>query len=144
MKNLKSCLVYLVLVSALGVFCYLWYLFFWPITVITANVQPYRVLTPVVYAGGNITYQVNACKVLGIPAAVVRTFEDDIGYPSISGTNNIPIGCHKTNVTIPVPTFIPPGKYHIKLDAIYTINSFRTETQAFNTAEFTVASPSGK
>jgi hypothetical protein len=144
MRKITNCLVMAVLIGALIVFCYLWYEVFWPITVITARVQPYKVLTPIVYAGGNITYQVDACKMLGVPAEVIRTYQDGVGYPSITGSNNIPSGCHKTNVTIPVPLFVPPGKYHIKLDAIYHINAFRTETNTFVTTDFIVATQSAK
>jgi hypothetical protein len=131
-------LSYITILLAIALLMYFYYLMFWPVTVIKANVQPYKVITPIIKVGGNLTYQVDACKSTPLMASVIRTFEDDIAYPSITSSNNIPAGCHKTNVTIPVPLYIPPGKYYIKLDAVYQINAFRHIETHFKTDTFQI------
>lgn len=131
-------LSFIILFLAFTSTAYFFYLLFWPIQTLVPNVQPYKVLTPVVHVGENLVYQVNACKYVNVHAEVIRTFSDGINYPSTTSANNLAVGCHITNISTPVLSYIPPGRYHLSLDAIYVINAFRTEHVRSITEEFTV------
>ena len=85
-----------------------------------------------------MVYLVDACKYIAINGLVTRTFVDGSSYPSTTSLNNIGTGCRRTNVNVPVPLYVTPGRYHIELDIIYTVNAFRTEHAHFNTQEFQV------
>ena len=100
---------------------------FWPVEVLKPNIQPYKVLTPIVKVGGDLSYVVDACKDSTLNGSVTRTFADGEYYPSIISMNNIPVGCHKTVVNVFVPNYIPPGYYHLNLDISYQVNQLRVQ-----------------
>lgn len=117
------------------------YLLFAPITVIKANVQPYKVLTPNVKVGQQIVYQVDACKYMDVSGMIERNFvstESGILYPALVETNNISSGCSKTRVSTTVPLFLPTGDYYISLRVVYKVNVMRDEIYNFKTVPFHV------
>ncbi len=129
--------VYLVMIIVLIIL-------FWPINVVKTNHQPYKILTPMVAAGANVTYLVDACKYIGVRSTVTRTFADGVRYPSTTSSNNISTGCKKTKVSIPVPNYVPAGKYHLDLDIVFQVNPFRQVSYHFQTESFQVASHSAE
>lgn len=111
---------------------------YWPVTVIKPLIQPYKILTPVVKVGDNIIYEVNACKYYETTGTITRSFEDGAIYPAISSQGNVTKGCTKSEVSVAVPNYIPPGVYHLNLDAAYQINPIRTIIYHFKTSDFVV------
>lgn len=123
------------ILSGVAIFT-LFYILFWPVQVIKPNTIPYKVLTPIVKVGGDLVYQVDACKFIDSKATVYRSFVDGQRYPALISFNNIRKGCGITNVKIPVPNFVIPGKYHLELDIEYRINALKSVTYHFRTEEF--------
>jgi|ERR1700719_4961032 len=117
------------------------FLLFGPITVVTPNVQPYKVFTPIVKRGGDLLYQVDACKYVSVESQVYRQFvqiPSKIEYPGTQEPNNIATGCRKTNVTIQVPMYIPKGIYYLNLSVFYQVNPLRQVDYNFVTEKFQV------
>lgn len=120
---------------------------FAPIEVLKPNIQPYKSITKVVEPNQQYVYEVDSCKLKDVPSEVTRTFIDasnGVQYPPVIGRNNISTGCNKTNISIVVPSFIPPGTYYLALDILYHINLFRDKIYHLRTENFKVASPSAK
>lgn len=111
---------------------------YWPITIIRANQQPYKVLTKKVKIGSQLVYVVDACKYVKATAAVSRAYVDGLRYPSIESLDNIVVGCKKTNVSVLIPNYIVPGTYHLELNVRYRINALRTDSYQFLTEDFEV------
>lgn len=127
-----------VLLSATLFSLYLGYLLFYPAEVIKPNTQPYKVLTPIVYQGGVLKYEINACKLIETTALVSRRFVDGVVINLPMTTNNVKKGCFKSPTQTVVPLEVPPGTWHLQLDIEYKINSFRSATYHFTTETFTV------
>lgn len=110
-----------------------------PVTVIKAQTQPYKVLTPVVSTGKTLVYQVDACKYREAVGVIVRSFVDQAGtaypLPSVQGT--VRKGCMKTNVSIILPQ-LHKGVWHLTLDVGYKVNPLRTEYYHLTTDDFTI------
>lgn len=134
MYKLSTLVLFTTFILMTGLFAIL----FFPINVLTTNRQPYKVLTPKIKVGGVLIYQVDACKHLAVPSTVTRTFTDGVSYPAIIGSNNIKIGCSKTNIAVHVPSYIPIGQYHLELDVVYKINALRDVEYNFETESFNV------
>lgn len=114
------------------------YLAFWPVRIITPNVQPYKVLTPTVKAGDTLIYEVDACKYFDLHSTVYRSFYDSLIYSEPPVTSTITKGCNKTPVTIDVPANLPPGTYHLQIRIIYRVNFIHEQEYNFSTDTFTV------
>jgi hypothetical protein len=71
---------------------------------------------------------------------IYRSFVGDnsINYPMQIATNNVAKGCNITKVSVPIPMYLPVGKYYVKLDIIYQVNSFRSIPYHFTTGTFNV------
>lgn len=123
--------VFIVIVGALA---------FTPVTIVKANVQPYKVITPVVNAGENMVYVANVCKYKEHVAIATRTFVDEqnVHYPLPAQASDVPAGCHDNKVIVPTLPTYHPGKWHIELDIQYQVNLFRTQSYHFKTETFTI------
>lgn len=128
----------IVLVFATLFTMYLGYLLFYPVEVIKPNVQPYKVLTPVVYQGGILKYEINACKFVEVTALASRRLVDGVVINLPMTTNNVKKGCFKSPTQVVVPMEVPPGEWRLQLDIEYKINSFRSITYHFITQQFEV------
>lgn len=117
---------------------------YFPIEVIRARVQPYKILTPIVRPGEQITYLVDACKLFRVTSTVYRTFVDGSRYPTITSSNNLPATCGKTKISTLVPLYIPSGKYHLELDLMYHVLPFKNVYYHFKTEDFKVATDSSQ
>ena len=118
---------------------YLFYALFWPVEVIEPQVQPYKVLTPVVRQGGELKYQVDICKYHDLPATIIRSFViEGVSYYLPEGSSNVKVGCNKTDVLLDVPTVIPLGRGYLDIVTHYQINSYRTKSYHLKTDEFEV------
>ena len=113
---------------------------FMPVTVVKANVQPYKVSTPIVKSGDNLIYIADVCKYREALSVVTRSFIDEHGtvYPLPEQKSNIRTGCFKTPVTVAVLPGLHTGKWYLTLDVEYTINILRKETYHYRTDTFTI------
>jgi len=116
------------------------YLAFKPYNVIKANVQPHKVITPVVKPGDVFIYQVDSCKFRAAPARVVRRFVDEAGtrYPQPPEDSNVIKGCSLSRTPVAVPFNMPAGKWYIDIETTYQVNPFRSEYYHFRTDYFNI------
>lgn len=131
--------IFLCIISVLAI-AFL-FLTFYPFEVVKPNIQPYKVLSKQVEAGGRLTYVVDACKYMDVSATVSRSFKNlktKIIYPALVGVNNISKGCDKTKVSVDVPIYLPMGDYIMFLDISYKINVFSDKQYHFETEAFSV------
>lgn len=132
--------VFFLFISA--AFCFfLFFDLFFPFTVIKPNRQPYKILTPVVKQGGELTYQIDSCKYIAVRSNVYRSFiqvPSNIEFPGIDEPNNIAVGCRKTNQTTLIPIYLPKGTYYLNLSVLYYLNFLRTINYNFTTEKFRV------
>lgn len=114
---------------------------YWPIKVISPQIQPYKVSTKTVKIGTSMTYQVNACKYIEVRGTITRNFVDskDVEFPGSTAFNAVSTGCHITAVTIPVPNYLPPETYHLKISVNYPFfNELRIVNYNYTTDTFKV------
>lgn len=85
-----------------------------PITTVNVRV----VGTPVV--GQAMTVEVNYCKVRDwVPAEVRFSLLNEVTVMLPNSPASLPVGCHVTNVVVPLPRHIVPTKYRLQLETIY-------------------------
>lgn len=113
---------------------------FIPVDVVKTNVQPYKIVTPVVEAGENMIYEADVCKYKEVYSVVTRSFVDEKGvnYPLPQQYSNIPAGCGKNRVIVPTLPTYHSGKWYMTLDVQYQVNPLRTQTYHFRTDTFTI------
>ena len=131
----------LAVIGMVAIFAYCLYSAFWPFRVLAPQVQPYRILTPVVAAGQPVVYEANFCKYTAAPALVTRGLYGEngafISLPTVA--TNLPSGCHVVqSATTVVPSTAMPGRYTIELTLTYHVNALRDITVKVQTATFTV------
>lgn len=131
----------LAVIGMVAIFAYCLYSAFWPFRVLEPQVQPYRILTPVVAPGQPVIYEANFCKYTQAPALVTRGLYSEngafISLPTIA--TNLPSGCHVVqSATTVVPSTAMPGRYTIELTLTYHVNALRDITVKVQTATFTV------
>lgn len=129
----------IIIALAMFMICVAGYWKFVPVKVVTPNVQPYKIMTPVVAPGDDVVYQVNACKYNEAQGTIYRYFIDEAGtsYPTTPSYGNVRIGCLKTNVPVLVPK-LPSGTYHLLLDVGYQVNPLRVEYYHLTTDNFVI------
>ena len=127
-----------VLLTAMGLLGYFYYLLLWPVTVTKFNVARFQVLTKNVKQGGTLLYVVDYCKYKDFSANLSRSFVDSLVYRTPNTTGNLAIGCHQVTTSLQVPLALSPGVYHLEITVSYDVNPLRTETHKLATEEFQV------
>ena len=133
--NIGSWIVIFMAFIFLGVIIY-WATYPYKIIEIKTPILPIK--ETVIKQGGTLTYYVNYCKYVDIPALVSRTLQDDIEYiiPSTMGTRSI--GCRIAANDVVIPQSLPPSKYKLELKYTYKVNPIRTIEVESTTAAFMV------
>lgn len=108
-----------------------------PIKIIDIH-NPLKVSTKVVKAGESMIYKGDYCLYRNYPATVARTLVNNsvILLPLVHSVGQI--GCHQTNIQVPVPVESEPGLYHLEGIASYQITSTRTINVRFYTETFEI------
>ena len=92
-------------------------------------------------AGGDLVYTVHACKKADLPSTLYRDLigvgtNFNYAYPQAHGV--VKPGCHVTNVSLPLPSNILPGRYYLRDDAAYQVNPIRVVNVYSQSNIFTV------
>ena len=129
------------------VFCAIVLVFFWsfwPYTVITFPNANYET-TAASYAQGQTGYYtVKYCKYSDPPVVKTKEFVDDIIYAlDVAPPTVLPTGCHTTEIPFSIPVSLPPGRYHIQVDAKYRVNPVRVIESIRETNQFQVTAGAG-
>lgn len=88
--------------------------------------------TAVVIPGGNLYFGMDYCKFTSSPAAIRRTWADDLlfisppAYPSV-----LPRGCRHVDAAVLVPETLPTGEYTLGYTLEYQVNPLRERRVKF-------------
>lgn len=127
-----------VIIAGILVGLYYMYLYVYPFKMIVENNQPSPVLTKEVNSGGAIIVTKDYCKYTKITATLVRTLVDGVVIQLPEVSSNLPTGCHKVDVIIQIPEYIPTGTYRLKTTSLYKMNTGRVIPVDSITEEFKV------
>lgn len=134
--KLLNYLSYVTLSIAFVFLAVLAYWYFYPYKTIDVK-TPITVDKSVYNAGDTLTYTVNYCKYINLPATVHRNYVDGVIYNLSTIVTNNPPGCHITHPITTVPN-LPSGKYFIRILFSYEVNPIRTITITVETEPFEV------
>ena len=112
-------------------------IFIYPFQVIKYN-TPYKILTPIVKAGGQIEYQRNSDKFINLEGNLSCSFQDDLIYTLPSETSNLSVGLHTEKEIIDVPINLPPATYTYRCVVTYKLLGLRDLRYEFYTDSFQV------
>lgn len=121
---------------------YIGYLLFFPFKTLTVNSQPYKITTPQVHPGENVSYVADICRHTEVEAVTKRSLISPANTvylpdrPSKLGT-----GCAEVTVKALIPIETPEGRYKLHLDISYQVNPLRNITKTVETEEFDVIFP---
>lgn len=128
----------LLFVGMIAFFGVLLYWMFIPLNVMTV-VSPASILTPEVYPGENLVYEIDYCKYVDKSAVVTRRLINGevIALPTI--TTDAATGCHQLLIaTTTIPEHLDPGVYSLEVALDYHLNPIRHAHYEFKTEEFVV------
>jgi hypothetical protein len=111
---------------------------FYPYKIITFTGEKNKIITPIVYQGGEGSYKTTYCKYSNPKVTKERFFVDDMIYQTETASTKLPMGCHTSFVSFKVPLTLPAGTYHIKTIAHYQVNFLRKITIIRETDNFNV------
>lgn len=89
--------------------------------------------------GEHLTYALEFCKKLPIPAEVYGYYIDTVKIAMPVLVINTPTGCHRTiSSTFKIPKILPTGIYHFEVEVRYQVNPIRTVIVKYRTEEFKI------
>lgn len=138
-------MVILTVVLAIVLLGFLAYWQWVPNVPIVTGPNPYRIVYPenkVVVQGGYLTYEFEYNKTSDIMPDIRRQFVDGLVFnvsdPQTATVGEIGEGTAR--VQIKVPETLPPGTYHLRVEAIYEINPIKEFRNVSITEDFEVVS----
>lgn len=137
MTGYRLSLLFLLVISVFSIVLLI--MIFWPIEIITPNIQPYKIINHQVRQGESLIYQVDACKYYDLVSMVRRQIIiDGVVYDLPLTQNNVQKGCGKTDVAVFISPALPTGHAYIELTIQYKVNALRDETYYFKTEGFDI------
>ena len=134
MKNIFVNLFLLLLSSLIIVLLYWSFYPYKPMEIIS----PPKNLTPRIKAGEIFIYEANYCKYTDKSAYYRKQIINSFVVNLPESVSNIPEGCKKVNVSIPIPEYLPADKYKIRTMAVYEMNPIRKIVITYDTDEFEI------
>lgn len=128
----------MILVLSFILITYVMYQLYHPIKIIEFKDDKFKIIKPVVKAGGTVCYAVNIVKYKDIPAIMSRQLVNGYSYSITTTESNLPKGNINIIESVELPKYVEPGKYHIITTYTYNINKFRSIVYTHNTEEFEV------
>lgn len=118
------------------------YMLFWPFKVIAIKENPMPIITKVVAAGDYATHKFTVTKYGAYPCVLSKMLiVSDTGsviYIGTVGSNVDRLGTWVQKGRSLIPEYTPPGKYHIRIEAVYSVNPLRKMSFVFVTEKFEV------
>jgi hypothetical protein len=74
-------------------------------------VEPIRIITPKIYAGGPVTYRIDYCKCKPIAGTFWIELQNHRTIFLPSAVSNRPVGCDINEITFEMPDYAIPGEY---------------------------------
>jgi hypothetical protein len=103
-----------------------------------AEIKSVKLLSDSTIAGDVISYELDYCKYMDLPATVIRAFINGIVFTTPSLVTNNPVGCHTNRVSLSIPQELAGGAYRFKTVWIYRVNPLREVSVSFTTEPFYV------
>jgi hypothetical protein len=98
----------------------------------------YEVITPVVKAGGEVTYRMQYEKFKPFVGTASKQLINDIVYSYLPAVGQASVGITDKEVTLEIPDYISPGIYFIRTVYTYKVNALKTVTYTHDTVTFEV------
>ena len=123
-----------------SLYLYITFLLFWPYVPMT--IHSIKIINPgnVVYAGGELIYEVDYTKEKTYPVTqVTRQLIDGyvITLANVRGSS-LPCGRHQKQIRLQIPANSGVGDYTMHLSATYQVNHLRTVTVIANSLKFEI------
>jgi len=96
-----------------------------------------KVLTPKVRSGEYISYSLDYCKNVSLPATLTKEFIDGVIFATPPIVVNNPKGCNKTVGQTLVPN-LPSGIYELRFSYIYKLNPIKEVTVVTTSTKFEI------
>lgn len=101
---------------------------FVPETVLTISVNPLPARLEWLRGATTQTlvYQLSYCKKIDAPSTVLRELRSVNGNTVVSlytSGYSLPIGCDTVDIVEPMPSYIPPGRYILRVTFTYRVNA---------------------
>lgn len=99
--------------------------------------KPHR---PMLRAGELLKYEVDYCRYTRADSHIVRTLIGPTLVTIANTTGNSGLGCRRTtSSTVVIPSYVPPGTYHINLHFCWQVTALHNICKTVSTENFTVA-----
>lgn len=138
----KHKITHIMVLLGFGMIAIIWAIFMiwwiYPYKTAVINHQPYLINNAEIVQGGNLNYMIDACNYTEIVPIVTKQFVDGIVYSVPEGAIRLPMGCHKTLVSVKIPKNLPIGDYSLKVYVSYKMNPIRTINSEYQTEKFSV------
>lgn len=125
-----------IIISAMFLVAYFYYLTFFPINVVTLN--SFTVRDQEVQRGNHITYDLDFIKHKDYAPKVDYYLVDSITIKLDPGGARKPIGNTKNTLVKRIPTTILPGEYRLRIELEYPITQWRSIYYTWESNQFTV------
>ena len=91
------------------------------------------------HPGDNLEYYIDLCKLKDKSASVTLWLQDGVivHLPPLENSN-IPVACHETWMSLPLPVNLDEGTYKLVQSLDYKVNPVTTINYTVETEEFTV------
>lgn len=136
MKKYLHILSFITLTLTTLLMAYVLYSYFWPFNII--DIKSTKILTPIIYRGELLKYELDYCKYKDISGISSRAFINGLIYTMPTVKTNLKIGCNKKIMVIIIPIELPVGKYALRIIYEYKINSLKTIIGEHMTNQFEV------
>lgn len=118
---------------------YIGYLKLYPFQTVTYNKLPWPVKNSPVKAGEPLIYTVDYCRYTTLDAHFTRTLVGQTVITFPEQNSNIAPGCRVIDVkNTTIPSYVPPGTYHLELSVCFKFNPIRQICHYPKTEDFEV------
>lgn len=135
------------LFATFGLIGYITYTASFPADVITMRV-PLEVRPapwePIIRPGSIIAVRHDYCKKSEQYAQIgvyLSDMETKIVIPITVTVAAMPVGCHVVDMLVPIPTFVPPGRYTLTTTRDYRPSPYTTRSYEFKSEPFVISGP---
>lgn len=130
-----------VILLAIVLIGYIFYLAFYPFKPVTLNKEPFKVYTKYVKPGDYLQYELDFTKKNNIkPEITYYLVDGSITELKPTGGVNRPIGRQVREAEILIPLATKPNNYYLQIDLVYKVSPLQTRYYSWSSEQFEVIS----
>lgn len=130
-----------VILLAIVLIGYIFYLAFYPFKPVTLNKEPFKVYTKSVKPGDYVQYELDFTKNSNIkPEITYYLVDGSITELKPTGGVNRPIGRQVREAEILIPLATKPNNYYLQIDLVYKVSPLQTRYYSWSSEQFEVIS----